>query len=658
MFIIKSRSYKSGQHRQRSLGGTLLHSNESSSGRSWALTLSESALVRAAWTCLLVALLISAHVASPFPHQAVAQSSGEQEGFRIGYNMDYPGDWTNQPPFIDEMKNSRAIEGSCSSADPRCDPHSHLDLDASGWLKSLRYRDDRSRSYSAGIIILQSSTARSDIGQDFVVTWTGSATLAVEGASVSGSSSSRRLAFKLGSGVTFLRITGINEADPPRNIRVFRRDFEAALNAGEVFNPELLKWLKPFKVLRFMDWMQSNSPGECSGGTRHGQDCYATTNEDCGGGVCLMPGHWAQRPTSDQRSWISWGQYLDNTQPGKGTRVGGYPLEMLVALANRAGVSPHFNIPADFDEDYVRRFGAYVRDNLRRDVKVDVEYSNEVWNWGFPQAQYANQRGRALWPNEGSAWVQYAAMRTNTLCRLLKDVFQGQTDRLNCLISPQTGWRELARTVLDCPNVRTADPTVRNCTSYVDAINISGYFSGCLYDDASKLAETTILSWLPPGTPGTAAYNALYAVALNTGYQQLLHGGLIPGCKEHLDEAMSRYKFFGDLAKERGLELQVYEGGTHFSYSGQNQRVRQFLVDLARDPRIYNAYRQNFQSFANAGGQRFNLWGWIAPNDAWANADQLTDVNHPKYRAASDFARLTAAAPAVPLRFGAHLAFE
>ncbi len=33
-----------------------------------------------------------------------------------------------------------------------------------------------------------------------------------------------------------------------------------------------------------------------------------------------------------------------------------------------------------------------------------------------------------------------------------------------------------------------------------------------------------------------------------------------------------------------------------------------------------------------------NVWGWIAPDDMWANADSLLDRSHPKYRAIRDFA--------------------
>src|SRR5690606_28988685 len=66
----------------------------------------------------------------------------------LGYNLDFPGDWTNLPPFIDQVANSRVPYGECSDDDPDCDGRAHLDLDDQGWPRSLRYRDDPSRSYS------------------------------------------------------------------------------------------------------------------------------------------------------------------------------------------------------------------------------------------------------------------------------------------------------------------------------------------------------------------------------------------------------------------------------------------------------------------------------------------------------------------------------
>jgi hypothetical protein len=253
---------------------------------------------------------------------------------------------------------------------------------------------------------------------------------------------------------------------------------------------------------------------------------------------------------------------------------------------------------------------------------ASVEYSNEVWNWGFPQSGYAHTLGQALFPDEGSAWVQFAAGRTSNLCGIWKEVFAGQTERLRCLISPQTGWRELAETVLECPAWAQSHPGAGPCYEHVDAINVTGYFSGCLQDNAA-----TILGWLAEGRE----------LALERGFEQLEHGSLIDGCTDSLDDTIATYQHFKGLADARGLDLYVYESGTHFSHY-DDERVRQFLVDMSEDERMYAAYQRNFSSFRATGGEIFNVWGWIAPNDAWSNSHSLVDLDHPKYRAIADFA--------------------
>jgi len=551
----------------------------------------------------------------------------------LGYNLDFPGDWTNLPPFIDQMKNSRAPRGNCSELDPGCDTSAHLSLDAHGWPTTLRYKDDAALAYESIDILFNTSSERSDIGARFVVAWEGDGRVEVRGgAAVERADAERRLYFTLEPEETRLRLSDIDldgSGDPLRNVRVFRADFEPLLAAGEIFNPEMLQFLAPFRSIRFMDWMQSNAWGQCSGGSTSGEDCYAIVSPECGeGGRCLMPGHWNERPTADAPSSLASGQYLDVSAPELGTRVGGYALETLVALANRVPADPHFNIPVDYDDEYARNFAIYLRDHLALGLTATIEYSNEVWNWGFPQSQYANERGREAWPEEGTAWVQYMAGRTHGLCEIMKDVFAGQEERLRCVISPQTGWREMAETVLDCPAWAADHPGVGACFDGLDAINVTGYFAGCLPQH-----ESTLLEWLAEGRDS----------ALDKAFEQLEHGGLIEECsgesKDDLDYTIEGYRYFAELARARGLDLYVYESGTHFNVEDDaDPALAELLVDLTRDERMYELYTKNFAGFKAAGGSVLNVWGWIAHDDMWANADSLMDRSHPKYRAIHDFA--------------------
>ena len=54
---------------------------------------------------------------------------------------------------------------------------------------------------------------------------------------------------------------------------------------------------------------------------------------------------------------------------------------------------------------------------------------------------------------------------------------------------------------------------------------------------------------------------------------------------------------------------------------------------------MYDLYTRNYRAFREAGGSTFNTWGWIAHNNAWANADTPLQLDHPKYRAIVDFSK-------------------
>ncbi len=544
----------------------------------------------------------------------------------LGYNLEYPGEWSSAPPFIDQMKSTPLFYGECDGGEP-CDENAHLDLDPAGWPRSMAFRDDPTRRYDRIQRVLMTTNFRSDIGERFVITWEGNGDFDLgEFSEFEGDRSTRRLTFLLPEGTIYLRLFDFDPADPLRNIRVYREDYEAALQDGDIFNPELLEYLAPFRGLRFMDWALSNVPGQCSGGENHGADCYRDAFGDCGAGTCVTPGIWQERPTLDRSSWISWGQYIDPAAPALGSRQGGYPIELMILLANRVGKDAHFNIPTAYTDEYLRNYAEMVRDGLAESLTATFEYSNEAWNWGFPQTEYGRVQGELVMPGNETGYLQYVAGRTDDMCRVIKEVFAGQEQRVRCVISPQTSWTTLADTWLQCPDLVAAQPERENCYRYVDAININGYFSGCLPDRTEE-----VLEWLSGGE----------AVAVDMAFEQLLHGGLLSNCDEdNLDQTIANYTFYRDAAEARGLGLYIYESGTHFEYTSQREdfdpAVQQLLVKVTQDPRMHEAYLRNFRGFSAAGGSMMNVWGWVA-DELWSNVVSLTDWEHPKYQAIRDF---------------------
>jgi len=144
--------------------------------------------------------------------------------------------------------------------------------------------------------------------------------------------------------------------------------------AGSIFTADFIAKIRPFSTFRFMDALNTNA---------------VNTG---------MLENWSQR-----------------TWPAAGSRGGtlqGMAYEDIIALANQTGKDVWINIPGLATDDYVCRLArlfAYgesgSNDNgtncsttaassappgavaLNSTSKVYIEYSNEVWNWGFMQTE-------------------------------------------------------------------------------------------------------------------------------------------------------------------------------------------------------------------------------------------------------------------------------
>ena len=70
--------------------------------------------------------------------------------------------------------------------------------------------------------------------------------------------------------------------------------------------------------------------------------------------------------------------WSDRKQVGDRSYHDGVPVERMILLANVLGADAWFCIPHAADDDYITHFAQMALDTLRPDVKVYVEYSNEV----------------------------------------------------------------------------------------------------------------------------------------------------------------------------------------------------------------------------------------------------------------------------------------
>lgn len=564
------------------------------------------AFLAAALTVLTTALPASAQPTGPNP------AAGPAADLALG--LSGVVDWSVQQPFIDVMKTARVWVGHRPGEWGGVE---YPELVARGLVDERGWPTRIPRELRAiGTILLTDmpEDAYSLAGR-YSLTFEGSGIVEVAGRARNTRYGPNSLTFDYtpGPGGVIVNVTRIDPADPVRGIEVMKQDYRPLHAAGEIFNPAWTQRIDGFGAFRFMDWMQTNDS------TQSG---------------------WDRRPLPEDATW---------------TRAG-VPAEIMLRLANALGADPWFNMPHLASDDYMRRFAALVRDGLDPGLTAYVEYSNEVWNWQFAQARWAEARAIERWGRE-HAGVQYSAMRAARMADIWREVLG--TGRLVAVIATQTGWLGREADILEAPHWQAEDPANRAPAAHFDAYAVAGYFSGLIGHEEKAdmvrgwLADSADMAAAEAdrhGLEGAAreawlgAHRFDHAVELAA---RELRDGSVSG-----DDRDTLAALFGTIlpyhravADRYGLDLVMYEGGTHVVGIGpvtEDDALTEFFTHLNYTSEMGDLYRQLLAGWTAAGGTLFNVFADVYPPNRWGSWGALRhlDDDNPRWRA------LTAPPPA------------
>ena len=533
--------------------------------------------------------------------------AGPPAKIAVALNLAPLADWGTQAPLLDLMKTARPWIGHFPGKWAGWDEVDFIAagiLDENGW--PTRIPDEVE---SVGTLIMTDLPEdAADFAGTYVLTFDGSGIVELGGRAKNVRYTTNRALFdfKPGDGGVDIRIKRARGAAPDdyvRNIRVVRADREAALNAGEVFNPEWLDHVRGFVGVRFMDWMGTNN---------------STIST------------WSQRPRPEHYTYA-----------GRGM-----PLELMLRLVEEAEVDPWFNIPHMADDDYVRRFAEMVHDRLPEGRRAYVEYSNEVWNWQFQQAAWADEQARKRW-GVGDAWVQYYALRAAQVASIFSETFGADARwQLTNVISTQTGWRGLEEAILTAPLHVSEDPANNVPPAfYFDAYAITGYFGGLMGSEdgidrtrewisqSRKAAEDAADARGLTGGPRRAFIDRhRYDQAIARAARDVLTGAERGSPRNTIGRvANGAFRYHSEVAKNWGLDLIVYEGGTHILGLGSlvnDDELTDFLIAFNYSPQMGTIYEHLLKRWEETGGGLFAAFNDVmAPTKwgSWGNLRYLSD---------------------------------
>ena len=550
----------------------------------------------------------------------------------FGTNLATVADWSSEYVFTDAFKMSR---NWLTQADGVWDTKEQaaLDLDENGWVKSLPKNGEAQFSY-VGTLLFVGIGENYPAGQ-YTVIYEGEGTInyyfdAVKNEALS--TDGRHIidvtpgaaGGNVGIYMTITETDPNNTGNYIRNIRVMMPGQEGTANK---FHPDFLNSIKNYEVIRYMDWQETNWSTQGAAVQAHAANMpvmqMPTQAAD------LMPQMAEGMPVRAQSpftsvDWQARATVNDHTY----TSHAGVPLEIMVELANVTGTDAWFNMPHQATDDYMSAFAVQVKNTLDTNNTVYVEYSNEVWNSSFGQAQWVEDAGMKQWPTSDAAPIvkrmSYFGMRTTEMCNIWKQAFGEQADRVVCVLGAQSANPWLAEQALNCP-VANMD-----CTN-VDAVAIAPYFGQAL---GLPENHSEVLAWTNEADGG-----------LNSLFTQLSQGGLLTnGAPQgELQRSINDMNAYAALAANYGMDMISYEGGQHLVGVGSvvwDEAITELFTTANRDPRMGALYSQYLTAWNNAGGGVFNhfvnampatMWG------SWGSKEFTNDTNAPKYNAVMEY---------------------
>lgn len=516
-------------------------------------------------------------------------------------------------PFIDLMR-ARSYWASTSGGVP---DNQNVDVDNQGWVRSLQ---PNQAAYTIVMDINPRAPAPQHVG-DIVVLYEGEGQIDYVGDITNLQRGTGRDTMTLTTPRLSLSITSVNPGNYLRNIRVIAPggtcidSFTWASDAGscpgvftpheqsyltQPYHPSFLYELRPFKVLRFMDWMDTNR-------------------------LLIVPDN------QENPLYVNYQDYPDMNNWYAGAPV---PLAMMTLLCNTIHADCYFDIPHSANDAFVTSFAQDAHAMLDPTLKMYIEYSNELWNYQFDQVNWvagegcrrlsSDPDGECLRPGDathcqaGANWDSYAQNCLVTYLPLYQSV---RSAEIMTIFENVIGQNYSQRLVRVMGNHVGTLPFVGNVLlgggrdQHIDVVANAPYFGGEGYasypnvNSALNVTSTDSHTNIPYPQPGMGVVPAgTYEVLADPGNQ---YGGVINYIRADQFWLDNNYP---------NVRMIAYEGGSHYladvtqcTYPGgvngylqdraanpglsdpgcdQFLQENQVLWDLWRDPRMAAVYSQ------------------------------------------------------------------
>ncbi len=483
--------------------------------------------------------------------------------FNVGVNLDRLVDWSPSWTFVDAFKHSREWLPQQPFTTSPWDSGEQLQFNEDGYpllepwqaAATLMLRDLGGRYPAGEYHCFYEGTGALEFGMDAQVVAESPGHLTV---SVAPSN----------AGV-FLKINESDKLDPIRNIRFVMPGFQDTY-ASEPFHPTFLGRLEPFSSIRYMQWQRMNETSIVN---------------------------WEDRPLP-----------TDATQATQE----GVSFELIAQLSNTLQRDAWICMPHSASDDYMAQAAKFFAENLDPNLRVFVEFSNEVWNSSFQQAAYARENGLAegLSDDTFQAQLFWQSKRSVEMFKIWRAVFESypaaERPKMVRIMASQHGNPWVSEQVLE----------YQDAYNFTDALAIAPYF-GVSFGDPNNLNTTLAM------TPDQIIADLQAEIA---------------GPNRDLIRAHKK------VSRHNGVRLVAYEGGQHLvGYAGAEwvPELNELFLEVNRHPAMYDRYMESMDAWEAEGGLSYCAYSDCGTYSSWGSWGALEYQEQPiweahKYRALID----------------------
>ena len=497
----------------------------------------------------------------------------------LSTNANGVSDFTQSRPFIDMIKTGRPWRTDTGDGVDNLIAGGHLDAD--GWVQSL----------PAGAGSVETTWDWSSLegtyqgGFQCVMTWDGTGSITAFGVTINSTlSNSQTFTLNADPGLWGVTITDPGTApNHIRNIRIIPVQWQSLYDAGERINPDYLLFNQDMRLIRFMDWMQTN---------------------------------WSEVVDFSDYTTINAVTYSNDPAGGNENNENRVPLEMIAEMANKTQADCWVNFPHQATDACVTAIAQFFFDNLESNLVCHFEYTNELWNFGFPHWQYASAQAEAEWgtpPNSINDALNWQGKRAYECSVLVDAVYAGFESRrknvMGCNNDDVTFGNEQS---LTAPVWQANDPgNYVRPSSNMQAMAIAPYYGAFMMNETINPGNRAALdSAYLAGTHRAWIYNYL---------TDATNDDSVPGM-------LSNMQLQRGLATTEGIEILQYEGARHYLHGGDvSGNALLAMLDFARNStedanlitQSWEAWENlpgdgPFQVFADIGGySAFGAWNLI-----------------------------------------------